>query len=89
MSYKLTRTNGIQRLSDGATLPARFENGQLIELDPHSPFVKELRKWIAEGNAPLPADPVPPPVPVRDLVDEFLDLPPARRAALKAELAKP
>ena len=59
MSYKLAQSNAIQRLSDGATLPARFENGQLVELDPHSPFVKELREWIAAGNIPLPADPEP------------------------------
>jgi hypothetical protein len=88
MSYKLTNSKGIQRLSDGATLPVRFKNGKLIELDEHSPFVKELREWLAAGNTPLPADPLPPPAPMKDILDEILDLPPARRALLKAELAK-
>jgi len=88
MSYKLTLFNGIQRLSDGAILPARFENGKLIELDEHSPFVKELREWIVAGNTPLSADPLPPPAPVKDILDEILDLLPARRALLKAELTK-
>ena len=89
MSYKLTQFNGIQRLSDGATLPARFENGKLVELDPHSPFVKELREWIAAGNTPLPADPTPAPIPPKDIVDQIIELSPTRRALLKVELAKP
>jgi hypothetical protein len=54
--YKLTKENGIKRLSDGATLPAKWENNALVELDPHSPFVNELRDWIAAGNTPEPAD---------------------------------
>ena len=61
MSYKLTASGNIQRLSDGASLPARWENGALVELDPDSPFVKELREWIALGNTPESANPPPPP----------------------------
>lgn len=59
MSYKLTQNNSIQRLSDGATFPAKWENGKLVELDEHSPFVKDLREWVDKSNVPQPADPKP------------------------------
>jgi len=88
MSYKLTLGNTVTRLSDGATLPARFENGQLVELDPYSPFVKELREWITAGNTPQAANPVPPAPPMKDIVDMIAELSSVRRAALKTELAK-
>lgn len=56
MSYKLTTSKGITSLPNGASLPARWENGALVELDPDSPLVKELRAWIVAGNTPEPAD---------------------------------
>jgi len=86
--FKLTQINGIQQISNGAFLPARFENGKLVELDEHSPFIKELREWIAMGNILNPADPIPEPIPVKDILDKILDLSPARKALLKTELGR-
>lgn len=55
MKYKLDANNNVTN-DEGATLPARWENGALVELDEHSPFIEELREWIAQGNTPEPAD---------------------------------
>jgi len=86
--FKLTRFGRVQRLSDGAHLPAEFVGGRLVEHDPHSPFMQELREWIAAGNTPQAADPEPTPPAAKDIVDLISELPPERRAALRAELAK-
>lgn len=48
--YKLTNTTNILRLADRACIPADKDNNDYVE----------YLRWIAEGNAPEPADiPVP------------------------------
>lgn len=69
MAYKLLRDKRVLRLLDGACLPCLYDAGALTALDEFSPFVRELSAWLAAGNVPLPADPVPPPDP-RLVADE-------------------
>jgi hypothetical protein len=47
--YKLTNSNSIHRISDGAGIPMAEGN---------SDYVRYL-EWVAEGNTPLPVDPPP------------------------------
>ncbi len=53
MTYQLTETEAILRLSDGAFIPPNPEN----------PAYAQYLAWLAEGNEPLPA-PEPEPAPV-------------------------
>lgn len=76
MPYKLTKS-GVQRPADGAWIPNDTANTDW----------QEYQKWLTAGNTPLPADPDPVPVPPEDIVDQVRKLSPARRAALRAELA--
>ena len=53
MTYQLTTSTTIIRLSDGAHIPNDHRN-----ID-----YKEYLEWVEEGNAPLPAPAPPPPPP--------------------------
>jgi hypothetical protein len=54
MTYQLTTSDTILRLSDNAFIPP----------DPANTDYQEYLKWLEEGNTPLPADPIPEPEPL-------------------------
>jgi hypothetical protein len=53
MTYQLTNTSTIIRLSDGLNIPQA----------PGNRDYREYLEWLSEGNTPLPAPPPPPPAP--------------------------
>ena len=53
MTYQLTSSTIIKRLSDGAHIPN----------DPRNRAYKDYLDWVKEGNTPLPAPAPPPPPP--------------------------
>ena len=53
MTYQLTSGDTILRLSDNAYIPQA----------PGNRDYREYLDWLAEGNSPEPADPLPPPPP--------------------------
>ena len=61
--YQLTNST-ITRLTDSANIPA----------DPANTDYAQYLRWVAEGNTPLPADPLPPPPPKQFTSLEYLDL---------------
>lgn len=62
--YKLTHTDAVIRLSDNALIPADLGNRDY----------QSVLAWVADGNAPEPADPAPP-APSKQFTSlEFLDL---------------
>ena len=62
--YQLTNSINIARLSDSAHIPA----------DPANTDYAQYLQWLAEGNTPLPADPLPPPPPKQFTSLEYLAL---------------
>ena len=53
MTYQLTNSETIKRLSDNAFIP----------LDPANTDYQQYLLWLEEGNTPLPPDPIPEPEP--------------------------
>ena len=49
MSYKLTQSNMVIRLVDGAWIPANIDNVDF----------QNYQKWLANGGIPQSADPIP------------------------------
>lgn len=70
MTYKLTNSSAIVRIEDGAFIPT----------DPANADYSAYLAWVAEGNIPLPADPVVPAIP------EVVTMRQARLALLGAGL---
>jgi hypothetical protein len=54
MTYQLTQSETIKRLSDNAFIPP----------DPANTDYQQYLLWLEEGNEPLPPDPIPEPEPL-------------------------
>ena len=74
--YKLNQnSSNITRLEDGASIPDDVQNKDYAY----------YLEWLAEGNTPEAADPIPEPVPAPTLVEQIMASP-NDLAALKAAL---
>lgn len=84
--YKLTHTDEFIKRSDGAFIQRPIEGG-------YSPEWEKYEQWLAQGNTPAPADPLPVAQPVAAPIDNLkadlaaLLADPEAKAALKAALS--
>lgn len=69
--YKLLRQGGVLRLIDNACIPPTTDNADWLA----------YLAWLAQGNTPLPADPLPPPT--QDQLDAVAANQYAKLVALK------
>lgn len=63
-------------LGDGSAIQKTNSNGLSISFPTRkdNSYYRKYLEWLAEGNTPEPADPLPEVVPVRDLAKEIDEL---------------
>lgn len=57
------RSYKMYQLITGSDMILRVEDGAYIPADPNNTDYQNYLDWVAQGNMPLPPDPVEPPLP--------------------------